>query len=270
MKKEVSFLTIIILIATVILVSTFNGCSQWSGIYMGFKQSKKKAYLLVVTGQSNALSRGANVSGSYTASGNKTRHYDSTVSDFVAYSGSGTFTTGFETQAARLQAELKGDTVFIVRVAQSSLAISNWDSTTGGFMWTNLRRNVQAALARLRALNYDPVVLSTIWLQGEQNINENTPQATYQAALASFIDNYQSIDGKLLNTQFVMVKIRNDQAFSLNDEALVNTSFDNLVAARSYCRAIEPVALGATFSDLAHYANGSYILIADAWSALIP
>lgn len=225
--------------------------------------------LTLTTGQSNSLSGGRNLNSTFTSNPLLSKHFDSTTSTFPTYVSS-VFAGGFETQTAGLQGVIRSDTIYQVRVGEGSQDIFQFSKTDQAKLWVNLKRNIDSANAVVRRSGKKPVWISAIWLQGEQNINVATPQATYQAKLDSLITNIRALDPSMSNMQWVMVKIRSDQTFSANPVTPINTSFDNIVSTRSNCAVIDPVSISANFSDLAHYDNGGYIKIANAWSSLIP
>lgn len=263
------------IIYILILISTFhcNAQTSWSGSKSSsgkFSTLLPPCYVMIVTGQSNSISRNTSIASQFTANPNLTKHFDSTTSTFPLYSSSGTFATGFETQSGGLQAVIRGDTIYQIRVGVSSQDIFQWSKTDQAPLWLNLKRNIDSAFAVIRRSGKRPVPISIIWLQGEQNVYVATSQATYQSKMDSLVTNIRALDGTLSSTQFAMVYLRSNQTYSANPVTTVNTSFDNIVSTRVNCIVINPNTINANLTDGAHYDTGGYKKIADEWSRLIP
>ncbi len=230
--------------------------------------------IYVTTGQSNANSHGENLSAYYTASPLKTTHWDTATKNFEKYSNIGIVRTGFNTQTAGLQSALhNNDSIYCIKIVQGSLAITNW-SNTNGEMKLALDSAMVQALRLIRARGKVPKVMSTIWLQGEQDCVIGTPQATYQARLDSVITRYRNLDPIMATIQWVIVKLREDSydpTYQTGAVANINAAYINLKNNKENVVLIRPEDIGAVFtaSNDIHYSNSSYILIANAWSALI-
>lgn len=254
-----------------------QGRVNWpgKGSHSGVAQRLTNVYLVVISGQSNAQSHGQNLSSLFTGDPTKTKYWDSTSHDFQSYSSAVLLAIGLETQTASLQAAAKGvPIVYMIRATQGATAISSWDSPSGA-LWLYLKTSLQEALVKLRAQAYNPIILSTIWLQGEQDIGLGTPQATYQTKLEALIDNYRALDPTAIgSSKWVNVKIRTDYDTDANGPdaniANINTSFVNVESTRSNVTSINPQSIGATTVDGVHYTTAGYILIANAWNATIP
>ena len=248
--------------------------SRWS-----IKRSKRfgtllpKAYVMIITGQSNALSAGQNLNNSFTANPQLTKHFDSTTNAFIPYV-SNLFNGGYETQAGGLQGALRGDTILLIRVAYSGVSITNWSKDGNGYIWTALKRNIDSAFNVIRRSSKRPIVLSVMWDQGSTDALNQMPQAEYTARIDTVIQNIQSLQPELLSSNFVMVKIRPDNTFGAGGTnspvANVNLSMDAMVTKYSFCRTIDPVAIGAGYADCCHFGSGSFMILANYWSSIIP
>jgi len=234
----------------------------------------RKAYVMIITGQSNANSHGENLSAYFTIDPTKVHHYNSDDEAFVPYNSGVMIQNGYEVQAAGLQSELRGDSIiYVIRVAQGSLDISNWDSPSG-MMWTLLEDAVTNGLSWLRANSFKPVVLSTLWVQGEQDAVVGTASATYEAKEQALIDNMRALDPVMENMQFISLKLTvgsGGGSYDPNGVTNVNTAKDNVAAANDNVIAVAPEDIPAPLSvDEVHFVSpDSYLAIGTYWSGLI-
>lgn len=235
---------------------------------------RKKAYVMIITGQSNAGSHGENLSAYFTIDATKVHHYDSVTESFIPYNSGNAAQNGWETQAAGLQSTLRGDCIiYVIRVAQGSLAISNWNSPSGS-MWVALSDAITKGFAWLRSQGFKPVPLSTKFVQGEQDAVVGTPLATYQATEQNFVTNLQSLDETLLNTQYVTLKLTEGSGGGIYDPngiTYVNGAKTNLVAANSFAVLGTPEDIPAPLSgDFVHYSVPTgYMALGNWWSSVI-
>lgn len=254
-----------------------NGSNQWTFPHGKWHKvvtpvDSPEAYIIVITGQSNANSHGGNLTSFYTIDPDNTSHWDSTTKAFEPHDPTPVLENGLEVQTAGLISEQHGDSaIYIIRVAQGSLAISNWDSPSGS-MWVQVDSAITQGLRYLRSQGRKPVLLSTIWLQGEQDATVGTPSATYQIALQNFVNDFRSIDAIMDTSHFVLVKLTvgsGGGTYDPNGVTNVNTAMTNVAAASDNVEIVVPEDIGATLSDTVHFTYASFILIANAWFALI-
>ncbi|MBC7509387.1 MAG: hypothetical protein H7320_11675 [Ferruginibacter sp.] len=228
------------------------------------------ARIVVITGQSNANSHGQNLSAQFTSPIIRTKHWDTTAKLFTNYSSFGLTTTGLNTQTGGLQVSKYNDSIFCIKIVQGSLAISNWSDLKG-----SLKLALDSALIQsirtLRVQGKYVKVLSTIWLQGEQDCNEGSSAAAYQAKLDSVITRYRKLDISMSNTQFVIVKLVEGSGAGgyITPASTLNNAYVNLSVNKTNVSLIRPEDVGAILDDGVHYTAPSYILIANAWNTLI-
>lgn len=246
---------------------------SWVGRGGAFRKYNPPIPVIIVTGQSNANSHGGNLAAYFTIDPTKTSHWDSTNKLFKTYSATNALENGFETQTAGLVWVTMQKVVYVIRVAQGSLSISNWSSANGS-MWNALDSAIVQGCRAIRAAGFQPNFLSTIWMQGEQDCVLGTSQTTYQTALSTFIGNLRAIDTKLSNSQFVIVKLREDSpdpTYQPGALTGINAAYVYVATNTPNVSLIRPEDIGAVFppGDI-HYTEASSILIANAWASLIP
>lgn len=228
------------------------------------------AKVILIFGQSNATSNGKNLWPFFTGNPSNIWAYKASVKGFVKFDSTQYINTGLETQAAiNLVKEKNFNKVFTIRVAQGALDISYWDYPDGE-MWIRTSEDINNAFNWITAKGDPVTALSAIWMQGENDIAINTPQAVYQDKLQLFITHFRSLRPELQNTQFVMMKISDKQLFSKNAISIVNLSMDNIASTTKNCVVVNPDDIGATLStDGVHYNNEGFITIANYWSKII-
>lgn len=264
-----------LLLFSLVLFACCKGQNRWTnGGSAAFRNAVTYVPVIVVTGQSNAGSHGENLSSLYTAITSNVSYWDSTNKVFTPYVANNALENGFGIQTAGLQATLRGGPVYFIRVSQGSLAISNWASPNGS-MWKQLDSAILQGARKIRAAGYEPLFLSTIWLQGEQDCVIGTSQSAYQTALSNFIDNYRAMDTRLAGSQFVIVKLREDSGeptYQPGSVAAINAAYVSVAGSKSNVVLIRPEDVSAVYNSPTdiHYTNASYILIANAWSGAIP
>ena len=245
-----------------LFICSCDAQNSWSG--PGRNRNVKAldtAYVILSTGQSNALRLANNFGTNFTIASKTNYRYDTTTNVFTRYYlPSGNVTTNLV------------DSIYTIRADQGSLAISNWFNSNGT-MKVALDSVISKSFRKLRAQNKYVKVLSSIWLQGEQDCVIGTSSASYQLTLDSVIRRIRRIDAALTNVPFVIVKLREDSpepTYQPGALTGVNTAFVNLSTSLTKVYLIRPEDIGAVHVDGVHYTNpASFLLIANAWNALI-
>jgi hypothetical protein len=226
----------------------FNG-QTWSGFDYTFTntQTWRKA-----SGQTNSASDGAYQDLVYSASGN-TNSYGGQSPDpsiFIAR-----------------DLELLTQGSVPIKILKTAIAGSSFSSGSTALSWavgTGLLRNalkehyIKPGLSKLWSTTQNVWVLPFLWVQGENDANNNTAALAYENHLKLFISDARDWFN-LPNLPFVLVRLNNSLSGTYTERAIVNEAFDNICRTDRNCYALNPN--GFTFSvggDNLHYQPDGY------------
>ena len=184
---------------------------------------------------------------------------------------SGEYQWASEQNASYLLQKRLNREVYVIKNALGSQSISTWDSPSGS-MWLELKEYTENSIAELEAIGKIPDFRSTIFLQGEADVINNTLKATYKTKLRDLISNWRALSSYLTDTPFVMVKMRSGSVGVGGGETLLqelNDVYDELRDEDpTRIIVIDPDAIGASIADIGgdvHYNPQGYLIIGEAW-----
>ena len=157
--------------------------------------------------------------------------------------------------------------VYIIKSGYGGKVITHWASPAGE-RWVELNRYVTNGIRWLLANSMNPVFLNTMWMQGESDISGATAQATYEAALTTFISNLRGLSEYLTDHDFYMSKIPTNY---WGDETICNTSFANIAGGDAHAFVLETTQYSAGYdaTDAGHYIGQNLLdLGADLYDAI--